>query len=155
MKPPEALEQEEQPDVAGSEPVVDESSVSAAGESSDDEIDGAEIDAVAEEELDQPPSVEPLSTAANLESPQQEETPTSYQDEPDSYEAEDFSEPVVIPHQGEPAQPFSAGKSGNNRRLSTVIAVLLLLLICCCCSFILFLYYYGGDWLLRQMGLLP
>ena len=52
-------------------------------------------------------------------------THASYQDEPDSYEAEDFSEPVVIPHQGEPAQPFPADKSSNTRRLSTIIAALM------------------------------
>jgi predicted component of type VI protein secretion system len=155
MEPPTALELEEQPDIAGIEPDVEESGVSTNVESKYDEIDSIGIDAVTEEELDQPPSVEPLAPATNWESPPQEETPTPYQDGPDSYEAEDFPDPVVIPHQGEPAKHFSANRSSNSRRLSTVVAALLLLVICCCCSFILFLYYYGGDWLLRQMGLLP
>ncbi len=127
----------------------------SAGDIENDELDGDGIDLDAKEELDQPPDVEPPAPAAILGSPQQEETPPPSQDEPDSYKEEDFSEPVVIPHQDEPAQPFTADKSSNNRRLSTIIAALLLLVICCCCSFVLFLYYYGGDFLLRQMGLLP
>jgi len=155
MEPPKVIELEEQPDIAGIEPVVDESGISTKVDSTYDEVVRTGVDVVAEEDLDQPASVEPLSPAANWETPQQEETPTPYQDESDSYEAEEFSEPVVIPHQGEPAKPFSAGTSSNSRRLSTVVAALLLLVICCCCSFILFLYYYGGDWLLRQLGLLP
>jgi pSer/pThr/pTyr-binding forkhead associated (FHA) protein len=152
MEPPKAQELEEQPDIADIEPIVDESGISTKVESTIDEVDDAGNDVVTEEELDQPTSVESPSSATNGESPQPEETSTPYQDESDSYKAEDFSEPVVIPHQGEPA---STGKSNNNRRLTTIVAALLLLIICCCCSFILFLYYYGGDWLLRQMGLLP
>jgi len=155
MEPPKALELEEQPEIAGIEPDVDESGISTKVESISDEVDDTGIDAVSEEVLDQPPSAEPLSPAVGWESPQQEESRTPYQDEPDSYEAKDFSEPVVIPHQGEPAKPFPDDKSSTSRRLSTVVAALLLLVICCCCSFILFLYYYGGDWFLRQMGLLP
>jgi pSer/pThr/pTyr-binding forkhead associated (FHA) protein len=154
MEPPKAQELEEQPDIADIEPVVEASGISTIVESTNDEVDVAEIGAAAEEELDQPTSVEPPSPATNWESPRTEETSTPSHGEPESYEAEDFSEPVVIPHQGEPAKSFSASKS-SNRRLSTVVAALLLLVICCCCSFILFLYYYGGDWLLRQMGLLP
>lgn len=155
MAPPQALEPEEQPDIAEIEPVVDESDISEKIESTNDEIDVAEIDADPEDESDQPPTFEPLSPAENWEAPQQEETSDLYQDEPEPTEEEAFSEPVVIPHQGETAQPSLADKSSNNRRLITIVSAILLLAICCCCSFLLFLYYYGGDWLLSQMGLLP
>lgn len=61
--------------------------------------------------------------------------------------------PVVIPHQGEPDEIEPYGEE-NNWRTPVIIVSLLMLIVCCCCSFFLFLYYYGGDWLLRQMGLL-
>jgi len=155
MAPLETQEQEEQPDNVGIDSVVDEPPISQESRSTVDENDGVGIDSVSEEDLDQLPTVEPFRPAANWESSLQDETPTSYQEEPDAYVAEVFSEPMVIPNQSESAKPFLADTNNNNRRLSTIISVLLLLVICCCCSFTLFMYYYGGDWLLKQIGLLP
>lgn len=63
------------------------------------------------------------------------------------------SEPVIIPHKGE-ALPDEQNQE-SKRRTPVMIAAVILLILCCCCSFVLFIYYYGGDWLLRQMGLLP
>jgi len=153
---PEVQESVEQPDLIGIEPEDDELVVSSAGEIEIDDAEGAKVEFV-EEEPEQPSSEEPSYQATILEPAEQkeEETIPPIYDEPESYEAKDFSDPVVIPHQGEPEQPQTTEKSSNYRRLSTIIAALLLLVICCCCSFMLFLYYYGGDWLLRQMGLLP
>ena len=76
-------------------------------------------------------------------------------DQAESYEAAHFSDPVVIPHEGEPAPAQQNGQGSNYRRLSIIIASVLLVLLCCCCGLLLFFYYVGGDWLLRQMGLLP
>lgn len=36
-----------------------------------------------------------------------------------------------------------------------VILGLVLLLLCCCLSLLIFLIYLGGDWYLRQLGLVP
>lgn len=62
------------------------------------------------------------------------------------------AKPIIIPHQGESEQD---GVEENSWRAPAVIISLILLLICCCCGFFLFIYYYGGDWMLRQLGLLP
>jgi pSer/pThr/pTyr-binding forkhead associated (FHA) protein len=50
--------------------------------------------------------------------------------------------------------PVKGGKEDKRRRRNTIIAVSFFLLLCCCCSFILFVYYIGGDWLLRELGLI-
>jgi pSer/pThr/pTyr-binding forkhead associated (FHA) protein len=50
--------------------------------------------------------------------------------------------------------PAKGGKEDKRRRRNTIIAVSIFLLLCCCCSFILFVYYIGGDWLLRELGLI-
>ena len=50
--------------------------------------------------------------------------------------------------------PVKGGKEDKRRRRNTIIAVSIFLLLCCCCSFILFVYYIGGDWLLRELGLI-
>lgn len=150
LVPPEMPEQEDPQDAEPIEPEIAQDSESAG-----DDIEGAQIDSTVEEELEQPPNAEPLPSVTSWESPPQEDTPSPFQDEAGSYETEDFSEPVVIPHQGESDQSFPDDKSSNTRRLSTIIAAVMLLIICCCCSFMLFMYYYAGDLLLRQMGLLP
>ena len=41
------------------------------------------------------------------------------------------------------------------RRLLSIALGVLLVLLCFCCSFTLFMYYFGGDWLLRQFGIVP
>lgn len=49
----------------------------------------------------------------------------------------------------------SASGNKNNRRFALIAAgCVLLMLLACCCSSTLFLYYIGGDWLLRQLGIL-
>lgn len=130
---------------------ADDSDFSSPTGSEINAADDAGLDPYAEDERYAPPIVASPSSETIVELPQGEAIPPHYAAEPESEEGQDFSEPVIIPHQGEPA----VTKSSKNRRLNTVIAALVLLLICCCCSFILFLYYYGGDWILRQMGLMP
>ncbi|MDX1416780.1 MAG: FHA domain-containing protein [Candidatus Promineifilaceae bacterium] len=61
---------------------------------------------------------------------------------------------VVIPHRGDPEPSDTEGEE-NGWRTPAIIVSVVLLVICCCCAFFLFIYYYGGDWMLRQMGLLP
>ncbi len=70
----------------------------------------------------------------------------------DDYSPSD-GEPVVISHQGEP--DVDEPQEKRVWRTPAIIVSVLLIILCCCCSFILFIYYYGGDWMLRQMGLLP
>lgn len=104
----------------------------------------------AEADEDQLPDVfsseSDLSETPLLESEYEEAEPAT------SYEADDFSQPVVIPHEGEDAMTGEE-KPPFYRRMSTIIAAIVLLMLCCCCGFLLFFYYVGGDWLLRQMGL--
>ena len=64
-------------------------------------------------------------------------------------------EPAIIPHQEGVSQDDQMPAKDGTWRTPAIIASLVLLIICCCLSFFLFLYYYGGDWMLRQMGLLP
>lgn len=124
-------------------------------------VESAEVDFQEEPAEESDSTIEPSDEAFTSDSvwdipqtPVEEELfPITAQADP--YEADEFSEPVVIPHQGEPIKPSQDNQSSKVRRASTVIAAVVLLLICCCCSMLLFLYYYGGDWLLRQMGLLP
>ena len=120
-----------------------------------DETGDAEIETIVEDELDQEPDDDSLHPATVWDTPHQEEEPSPVNDPATLYEADDSPQPVVIPHEGEPAKPLQADQGSNYRRVSTIVAAILLLVICCCCSLLLFLYYYGGDWLLRQMGLLP
>jgi pSer/pThr/pTyr-binding forkhead associated (FHA) protein len=158
---PDLPEQEDSLDVVAGEPEEQmEPEKELESESAVDEIESAQIDSFVEEELEQPPAAESPPPISNWESPSQEDAPVPSQDEAesyeaDSYEAKDFSEPVVIPHKGEPDQSIPASESSKTRRLSTIIAAVMFLVICCCCSFLLFMYYYAGDLLLRQMGLLP
>lgn len=64
---------------------------------------------------------------------------------------EPSSRPSVRP-QAENITP--APPPNNNRRLWSMVLGALVLLSCCCCLFTLFMYQWGGDWLLKQMGLL-
>jgi pSer/pThr/pTyr-binding forkhead associated (FHA) protein len=45
--------------------------------------------------------------------------------------------------------------SDSGRRLLSIALGVLLVLVCLCCALTTFMYYYGGDWLLRQMGVVP
>ncbi len=134
---------------------ADDSDLSPLTGSEIDAADDTGLDPYAEDERYAPPIIASPSSETNVEPPQQVGIPPLYAAEPELEEGQDFSEPVIIPHQGEPVEPSAVTKSSKNRRLNTIIAALVLVLICCCCSFILFLYYYGGDWMLRQMGLMP
>ena len=110
-----------------------------------------------EADSDQPAFAESPPHFTEWEQPIHEEPATVYESdaEPEYSQSKIAAEPVVIPHQGDPPQSPAPSPRRNNRRPTTIIATLLLLVLCCCCSFVLFAYYYGGDWLLRQMGLLP
>ena len=61
--------------------------------------------------------------------------------------------PPVMPSPSTKSDAPDEQKNGN-KRLITLLAALFFLTVCACCSFILFMYYIGGDWLLRQLGLL-
>lgn len=98
---------------------------------------------------------------------------TSEGDPPD-FEPDDF-----LPAQGRPSPPrrqtaqpgagayqaprrpppppldIPANDRDSDRRRNTIIAFVVLLLLCCCCAFLIFMYQYGGDWLLRQLGVIP
>ena len=56
------------------------------------------------------------------------------------------AEPIAV-------QPASGGNS--TKRIVGILAAVLLILMCCCCGLLVFMYQWGGDWLLRQMELLP
>lgn len=54
----------------------------------------------------------------------------------------------------EPIAP-SPTRGSSNKRIASILVAVLLILMCCCCGFLFFMYQWGGDWLLRQMQLLP
>jgi pSer/pThr/pTyr-binding forkhead associated (FHA) protein len=126
-------------------------------EANDQEMELVDDGLTDEADSDQPAFAETPAQVTQWEPPLHEEPATVSEPdaEPEHSQSKIEAEPVVIPHQGDPPQPPAPGPRSNNRRTSTIIATLLLVILCCCCSFILFVYYYGGDWLLRQMGLLP
>jgi len=84
-----------------------------------------------------------------------QEADSQFKTESDSVSSDLTGDPVIIPHQGEVKLAGQQNSNDNGRRTPLIIVSLLLLVMCCCCSFFLFIYYYGGDWMLRQMGLLP
>lgn len=168
MASPESFQLQEQPEFIAAEPSEDEIEDSSISLGAEDEIDDsgmllgaeddilvAETDSIVEHEAEQEPEEEYSPPATVWETPQDEQPSLPDLDDAKSYEPDNFAEPVVIPHQGEPTEPPPAGQNSSFRRTSTIVAAVLLLLICCCCSLLLFMYYVGGDWLLRQMGLLP
>ncbi len=108
-----------------------------------------------DEESQPEPINEPFPPAAVWDQPQPEQSSPPDIVDAETYESDQFSEPVVIPHEGEKTEPPPAEQGSNFRRQSTIVAAAALLLICCCCSVILLFYYYLGDLLLREMGLLP
>ncbi len=63
------------------------------------------------------------------------------------------SSPRVV-SAGEAAPPPPPGRN-SNKRLAGILVAVLLILLCCCCGFLVFMYQWGGDWLLRQMQLIP
>jgi hypothetical protein len=54
-----------------------------------------------------------------------------------------------------PPLDIPANDRDNGQRRNIIIASAVLLLLCCCCAFVIFMYQYGGDWLLRQLGVIP
>jgi len=156
---PELGEQEREGVSNAAEPVqdIEKPSTPVENEKEDEEMEGVGGTSPADEELDQPPIIEPIPLATEWEQPLQQEpvTPFGIESQSAPPQPKAPSEPVVIAHHGDQPQSISPDTNSNTRRLSTIIAAVLLLLICCSCSFMLFLYYYGGDWVLGQMGLLP
>jgi len=142
-------------DLTTGEPVGDETDELPFSIAEEGELGEPEIEPIPAPESDQVPDDDLAAPATVSEASQYDEESSPLSEPADSYEADDFSEPVVIPHEGDPAKPPQTEQASNYKRLSTIVAAVLLLIICCCCSMLLFLYYYGGDWLLRQMGLLP
>ena len=43
----------------------------------------------------------------------------------------------------------------NTKRNVLIMLAIVLLLVCCCCLFLVFMWYWGGDWLLRETGMIP
>lgn len=62
--------------------------------------------------------------------------------------------PRVIPA-AEPVAPQPQTGGSSNKRIVGILAIVLLILLCCCCGFLVFMYQWGGDWLLRQMQMVP
>jgi len=114
--------------------------------------------------FDEPEYFEPLPTLRQLQETL-EATPEAEPELPDlpeipSLSVSDLStepapkaRPRVVPA-AEPAAPPPA-RGSSNRRIVGILAAVLLILLCCCCGFLIFMYQWGGDWLLRQMQLLP
>ncbi len=140
-----------------SDTIVDsEYNASATLFSEEGEAENGGVDEMEMGDLAADPSDDSSTSAPIPETPHDEEQFSEEDaDQVESYEASDFSDPVVIPHEGEPAPEEQSDQRSNYRRLSLIVATVLLVLVCCCCGFLLFFYYIGGDWLLRQMGLLP
>lgn len=86
---------------------------------------------ISEWRAQQPVRTQPAGQAAELPTARERSSPDDFM------EAED-------PHQDDPG-----------RRLLSIALGVLLVLLCLCCSFTLFIYYFGGDWLLRQFGIVP
>jgi pSer/pThr/pTyr-binding forkhead associated (FHA) protein len=61
--------------------------------------------------------------------------------------------PRVVP--SEPAAPPAKSGGISTKQIVGILVGVLALTICCCCGFLLFLYQWGGDWLLRQGGMIP
>jgi len=126
-------------------------------EPDDEAMDLASGGLTDETDSDKSPFAASTPHVTESEPPINEVSATGYESdaEPEYSQSKKAPVPVVIPHQGDPPRPPAPSSRSNSRRSTTIIATLLLLVLCCCCSFVLFVYYYGGDWLLRQMGLLP
>jgi hypothetical protein len=62
--------------------------------------------------------------------------------------------PRVIPA-AEPVAPQPQTGGSSSKRIVSILAIVLLILMCCCCGFLVFMYQWGGDWLLRQMQMVP
>jgi pSer/pThr/pTyr-binding forkhead associated (FHA) protein len=159
LLPPESpqQEQEEIEDMTASEFAPEELQQPLLLEPDDEEMELVD-DGLADEAVsDLPAFAENPPKLTEWEKPIHEEPAAVYEFDakPENSQSNMAAEPVVIPHQGDPPHPPTPSPRRNNRRPTTIIAALLLLVLCCCCSFVLFVYYYGGDWLLRQMGLLP
>jgi pSer/pThr/pTyr-binding forkhead associated (FHA) protein len=148
----EELEEIEALDVALEEPhpqllpETDEEGMEFVGESIPDEAG-----------IDNPAIADSAPQLADWEPPLDDEPaiPSEPAIRPGYSDSGKSSDPVVIPHQGASPQSPTDRTISNSRRLSTIIAAVLLLVLCCCCGSVLFMYYYGGDWILRQMGLIP
>ncbi len=56
-------------------------------------------------------------------------------------------EPQIIPGDGK--------ETPKRNRTALIAGAVTLILLCCCCVFLVFMWSYGGDWLLRQAGMLP
>ncbi|MBP6472695.1 MAG: FHA domain-containing protein [Chloroflexi bacterium] len=62
--------------------------------------------------------------------------------------------PRVIPA-AEPVAPQPQTGGSSSKRIVSILAIVLLILMCCCCGFLVFMYQWGGDWVLRQMQMVP
>jgi pSer/pThr/pTyr-binding forkhead associated (FHA) protein len=61
--------------------------------------------------------------------------------------------PRVVSNQSGAPPPKSGGLTTG--RVVGILAGILALMMCCCCGLLIFMWQWGGDWLLRQMQLIP
>lgn len=113
-----------------------------------------------------PPFEEPAEPEEQIEpaeptAPQTEPTAEVESPLPDLADLPKFDPPPmpkattrVIPS-AEPVAPQPQTGGSSSKRIVGILAVVLLILMCCCCGFLVFMYQWGGDWLLRQMQMVP
>lgn len=128
------------------------------------------------ETLEEPPRIEPAVVTADPEQPAEEpasvaatasaasgEEPSQADDRVEWLRTElpPASQEVLREKvQGEiPATAINVAETDEaidpGRRVLSIALGILLLLLCLCCSVTVFTYYVGGDWLLREMGVVP
>lgn len=100
-----------------------------------------------EEQEDVPP--QPAAAAAGDE--WQERKPVREHSAQPRVEQRPSAAPEEEPFVDAPLQE----ENDPGRRLLSIALGVLLILLCLCCSLTVFMYYYGGDWLLRQFGVVP
>jgi hypothetical protein len=131
-----------------------------------DSDDHSSISAVGGALVDVPTAIESPANDDRQEGPSELSKPANIRESQQPRQAQDETN-TLLP-QGQPLRDESITESeGENRSRGeaeenraqepspNVILGLVLLLLCCCLSLLAFLVYLGGDWYLRQFGLVP
>lgn len=135
--------------VAFEEPAPTDEATTSVEEIIEFEPPEPESAAAVEAEAEERPSI--VEPAAPLPQWLEEEAPEPAE-EPAPEPVTEVGRGRIITESGAPVTP---PKARNGRRTTLIISGVILLLLCCCCSLMLFMWYVGGDWLLRQLGILP
>ncbi|MCB8985605.1 MAG: FHA domain-containing protein [Ardenticatenaceae bacterium] len=123
--------------------------------------DDESVDPMLPPDFDDVADFEKLPTLRQLQDTFAENEP-DLSDLPEMPELPDLSaEPPVqkaaprVVSDDDAAMPPLPARPNSNRRLVGILTAVLLILLCCCCGFLIVMYQWGGDWLLRQMQLIP